>query len=621
MKTVFISYSSDDRLFAEKLSIDLKTLGLGVWFDRWEIKVGDSIVSKVDRGLTQNDYLIVVLSPNSVDSNWVKKEVFTILMSEIYSDKVKILPILYQECKIPTILIDKKYANFTKSYDRGLQELAQAIIPETSSASQNLNKQLSEFYVKEAIKYEECRDFDKAFTNYNKAIEVYPDGVNSYYHFGVFMLLTNNLNDARKLYEIVLSKVPNHVSALSNLGVIHLKEKRYDKAIECFERNIDNGANDYASYRQLGEVYIQTKQEGKSIKVLIKALKIAPTLEEYGVTSLLLGRAYGSIGQRGKAVVYFEEFVDMEDKLGRKKIENYVNIANELMALNLYDRAIEYVKRGILLSPGNEKIMALESKLNKEVKWWDNVGIKSHMNVEVGRYEYCKSHLLDDVDSYGGFASTQKVIGDKTIHLDFSARIENRKILFLASDPSDATRLRLGQELRDIREKLQMAQLREQFVLESREAVRPGDISQAIFDIEPHIIHFSGHGFPTGELCLEDTLGKVKPVKVEALAALFELISHQVSCVLLNACYSEMQAEAISCHIPYVIGMNQAIGDRAAISFSVGFYKALGAGRTVQQAYKFGCAEIQLQGIPEHLTPILKIRKEHEWPSACYNTN
>jgi hypothetical protein len=59
-------------------------------------------------------------------------------------------------------------------------------------------------------------------------------------------------------------------------------------------------------------------------------------------------------------------------------------------------------------------------------------------------------------------------------------------------------------------------------------------------------------------------------------------------------------------HIPYVIGMNQAIGDRAALEFAVGFYDALGAGRSVEFAYNLGCSAIQLAGIAEHLTPVLK---------------
>ena len=82
-------------------------------------------------------------------------------------------------------------------------------------------------------------------------------------------------------------------------------------------------------------------------------------------------------------------------------------------------------------------------------------------------------------------------------------------------------------------------------------------------------------------------------------------MASQVSCVVLNACYSETQAKSIAKHIPFVIGMNQAIGDNAAIAFSVGFYKALGAGRSVKDAYEFACVEIQLEGIPEYLNPIL----------------
>lgn len=178
------------------------------------------------------------------------------------------------------------------------------------------------------------------------------------------------------------------------------------------------------------------------------------------------------------------------------------------------------------------------------------------------------------------------------------------KILFLAADPSDSTRLRLGQELRDIREKLQRSKQRDEFSLESRESVRPEDLTQAIFDVEPQIIHFSGHGVETGELCFENSLGRTQPVSTAALTNLFRLVANQVSCVILNACYSKIQAEAIAEHIPFVIGMNQSIGDNAAITFAVGFYKALGAGRSIEEAYNFACLEIQLQGIPEHSTPV-----------------
>ncbi len=181
-------------------------------------------------------------------------------------------------------------------------------------------------------------------------------------------------------------------------------------------------------------------------------------------------------------------------------------------------------------------------------------------------------------------------------------------ILFLAADPSDGARLRLGEELREIQEKLQLARLREQFNLQQRMSARPVDISQALLDVQPQIVHFSGHGLASGELCFENQSGKLQPIPPDALAALFEQFSSHVECVILNACYSASQAQAISAHIHYVIGMDRQIGDRAAIAFAIGFYQALGAGRAIEDAYKLGCVQIRLEGIAEHLTPVLMKR-------------
>ena len=126
-----------------------------------------------------------------------------------------------------------------------------------------------------------------------------------------------------------------------------------------------------------------------------------------------------------------------------------------------------------------------------------------------------------------------------------------------------------------------------------------------MLDIQPQIIHFSGHGTSEGALCFEDQTGSTQLVQPDALAALFEQFASQVSCVLLNACYSEPQAKAIAQYIDHVIGMNQKIGDKAAIAFAIGFYQALGAGKTIEESYKLGCIQIRMQNIPEHLTPVL----------------
>jgi predicted negative regulator of RcsB-dependent stress response len=179
-------------------------------------------------------------------------------------------------------------------------------------------------------------------------------------------------------------------------------------------------------------------------------------------------------------------------------------------------------------------------------------------------------------------------------------------ILMLSANPKETARLRLDEERREIEAGLERSQLREKFRLVKKEAVRPKDFRRAMLDLKPQIVHFSGHGEGEKGIAFEDEAGKTKLVDAEALAGLFKLFADSVECVILNACYSEVQAEAIARHIPYVIGMSQAIGDQAAIEFSVGFYDALGAGRGIDFAYDFACESIRGAGIAEHLTPVLK---------------
>ncbi len=187
-----------------------------------------------------------------------------------------------------------------------------------------------------------------------------------------------------------------------------------------------------------------------------------------------------------------------------------------------------------------------------------------------------------------------------------SDRTSIKSILLLAANPKGTQNLRLQEEEREIKERLRLAGYGK-IPINSEGAVRPIDIQQAMLDFDPHIVHFSGHGAGQDGLVFEDAIGQEKLVDSEALAELFELFAEQVECVVLNACYSKFQAEAIAQHIDYVIGMSKAIGDNAAIKFSVGFYAALGAGRDFKFAYKLGCNAIrlELERSPEYLTPII----------------
>ncbi|MEO1378631.1 MAG: CHAT domain-containing protein, partial [Cyanobacteria bacterium J06635_10] len=170
------------------------------------------------------------------------------------------------------------------------------------------------------------------------------------------------------------------------------------------------------------------------------------------------------------------------------------------------------------------------------------------------------------------------------------------KILILAAIPD---KLRLDREIREIREAIERARNRDIFEIKIRTAVRPKDIRIAIAEEQPQIVHFCGHGEEDGSLRLEDDGGNDKPVAPSALASLFKLHADYVQCVVLNACYSEKSAEAISEYINYVIGMNNSIIDNAAIVFSEGFYHGLGYISNnqdmFQRAFEEGMVAIQME--------------------------
>ena len=179
------------------------------------------------------------------------------------------------------------------------------------------------------------------------------------------------------------------------------------------------------------------------------------------------------------------------------------------------------------------------------------------------------------------------------------------RILFLASEPTNEGRLRLGAELQQIRNRLASNPL---FEIKDYQAVKPDDVLLTISKYKPHIVHFSGHGEKTGEICFEDEKGNSKTVPPQALALLFKSASETVKCVLINACYSEVQAKAISQFIPIVIGTKKEISDNAAIKFSTGFYTALEpdlSQKSFLKAFDIGCIAIKFENLPEDLTPIV----------------
>lgn len=148
-KSIFISYSHRDMAFVKRLAGDLENIGMKVWQDEKEIKVGDPISRKVEEGITGCDFFCLVLSSNSIHSTWVEREYNIAINAKVYHSAIlKILPILMEEVQPPRFLRDVKYANFSQGYDHGLSQLLEAI---KDDYMRKERKSMQEFFLKSTI--------------------------------------------------------------------------------------------------------------------------------------------------------------------------------------------------------------------------------------------------------------------------------------------------------------------------------------------------------------------------------------------------------------------------------------------------------------------------------------
>jgi hypothetical protein len=167
-------------------------------------------------------------------------------------------------------------------------------------------------------------------------------------------------------------------------------------------------------------------------------------------------------------------------------------------------------------------------------------------------------------------------------------------VLFLTADPVRIQPLQLGEECRIIEDRIRAAQFRDRIRFRSRWTARPDDLLQALNEDAPSVLHFSGHGCGEQGLCFQSDNGSVLHVSAEALDQVIRSAGTSVAVVVLNACFSEVQARVLAAHIPCVIGMSGAIDDVRAIVYVGAFYRALAFGRSVANAHEQGLAALAL---------------------------
>ena len=175
-------------------------------------------------------------------------------------------------------------------------------------------------------------------------------------------------------------------------------------------------------------------------------------------------------------------------------------------------------------------------------------------------------------------------------------------ILFLAANPLSTDPLRLGDECAAIQRELKMAPHRDDFQFESRWAVSIDEMIRHLNELAPTVIHFSGHGGAHG-LLLQDEHGQQQLVSARALAMIVDAAATDVRLIVLNACYTAMQAEALRVRVDCVVGMAGEIGDAAARAFAMRFYGALGNRRSIGNAVDQAASALAARQLSDEMQP------------------
>jgi hypothetical protein len=183
------------------------------------------------------------------------------------------------------------------------------------------------------------------------------------------------------------------------------------------------------------------------------------------------------------------------------------------------------------------------------------------------------------------------------------------KILYLAANPIDTGHLRLQEEARDLKERIRLGPHREAFEVIHYLAVRPRDILRGLQEVQPHILHFSGHGDSEKGIVLQDEQGISRPIAPQDLADLVRLFQTNLKLALLIACYGLAQASALHQLLDFTVGMNKPISDSGAVSFSAAFYQVLAGGGSVKQAFEGARVLTSMEGRPVFEKSDLLIRE------------
>lgn len=174
---------------------------------------------------------------------------------------------------------------------------------------------------------------------------------------------------------------------------------------------------------------------------------------------------------------------------------------------------------------------------------------------------------------------------------------DQMNILYIINDPNNMEAEIVNEEINCIKHRLLMGRCSCRYEVIPKNVITLEDLHQALLEVRPRIVHYSGFATPKNKISFKDKNGNEIDFQPEALSTLFSLFNDKLEIVILNTCYSKPQAESISDSINYVIGVDGGVKKEVAIDFVNGFYQAISYGTSIKKAFDLGINLLQLKNL------------------------
>ncbi len=150
-RQVFLSYAHADSAVARRIADKLRGAGLRVQISEWELQPGDSIASRIVEAVSSSDLILVLVSPNSINSRWVQSELNETLSRELQTRAITVIPALIEDCTMPPPLANLVYLDLRTDLEGGIGRLIQQLGMASDIDFSRLNPQSFESLVADLL--------------------------------------------------------------------------------------------------------------------------------------------------------------------------------------------------------------------------------------------------------------------------------------------------------------------------------------------------------------------------------------------------------------------------------------------------------------------------------------